>query len=382
MNNSNLAAAKAAKNDEFYTKLPEIQAELKHYKDKFTGKTVFCNCDDPFESNFVKYFLMNFNGLGLKELIATGYKTRPVQGTELGEKGKPCVLRVTETKPYLRGTQTDLDITGAKQFLEKEQDNVMIPLEGNWAKDESGNILQIAVKEEYTDEKTGKTKKRTVKQDLYYDAGDFRSDMSIELLRQADIVVTNPPFSLFREYVAQLMQYGKQFLIIGNMNAITYKEFFPLLKDNLVWVGYGFNESFVYASLYENTLDSNRKFVKAKGYNPDTHIKVPACCWFTNLDHAKRHQMLPLDLGFTYAGHEEDYPKYDNYDAINVDKVSEIPCDYMGVIGVPITFLGKYCPEQFEIVGGYNYSMDLSGHPWNAKIGGHYVFKRILIRRK
>ena len=333
MANANLSAAKVAKNDEFYTELPEIQAELKHYKDKFAGKTVFCNCDDPFESNFVKYFLMNFNGLGLKELIATGYKTSPVQGTELGERGKPYALRVTETKPYLRGTQTDLDIAGAKQFLEKEQDSVMIPLEGNWAKDEFGNILQIAVKEEYTDEKTGKTKKRTVKQDLYYEAGDFRSDMSIELLQQADIVVTNPPFSLFREYVAQLMQYGKQFLIIGNKNAITYKEIFPLLKDNLVWLGYCSPVSFVLAD------GTSTKQVNG------------LCRWFTNIDHAKRHQMLPLDLGFTYTGHEEDYPKYDNYDAINVDKVSEIPSDYMGVMGVPITFLDKYCPEQFEILG-------------------------------
>lgn len=333
MANANLSAAKVAKNDEFYTELPEIQAELKHYKDKFAGKTVFCNCDDPFESNFVKYFLMNFNGLGLKELIATGYKTSPVQGTELGEKGKPYALRVTETKPYLRGTQTDLDIAGAKQFLEKEQACVMIPLEGNWAKDESGNILQIAVKEEYVDEKTGKTKKRTVKQDLYYEAGDFRSDMSIELLQQADIVVTNPPFSLFREYVAQLTQYGKQFLIIGNKNAITYKEIFPLLKDNQMWLGYCSPVSFVLAD------GTSTKQVNG------------LCRWFTNIDHAKRHQMLPLDLGFTYAGHEEDYPRYDNYDAINVDKVSEIPCDYMGVMGVPITFLDKYCPEQFEILG-------------------------------
>ena len=340
MANANLSAAKAAKNDEFYTELSEIQTELKHYKDKFVGKTVFCNCDDPFESNFVKYFLMNFNGLGLKELIATGYKTSPVQGTELGEKGKPYVLRVTETKPYLRGTQTDLDIIGAKQFLEKEQARVMIPLEGNWAKDESGNILQIAVKEEYVDEKTGKTKKRTVKQNLYYEAGDFRSDMSVELLQQADIVVTNPPFSLFREYVAQLMQYGKQFLIIGNKNAITYKEIFPLLKNNQMWMGYCSPVSFVLAD------GTSTKQVNG------------LCRWLTNLDHAKRHQMLPLDLGFTYTGHEEDYPKYDNYDAINVDKVSQIPCDYMGVMGVPITFLDKYCPEQFEILGMLQSSTD------------------------
>ena len=375
MANANLSAAKAAKNDEFYTGLPEIQVELKHYKDKFAGKTVFCNCDDPFESNFVKYFLMNFNGLGLKELIATGYRTSPVQDTELGERGKPYALRVIETKPYLRGTQTDLDIAGAKQFLEKEQDNVMIPIEGNWAKDESGNILQIAVKEEYTDEKTGKTKKRTVKQDLYYEAGDFRSDMSIELLQQADIVVTNPPFSLFREYVAQLMQYRKKFLIIGNMNAIAYKEIFPLLKQNLVWLG-------------PSISSGDRPFhvpddypLKAAGCGIDEHgrkyIRVKGVRWFTNIDYAKRHQMLPLDLDFTYAGHEEDYPKYDNYDAINVDKVSQIPCDYMGVMGVPITFLDKYCPEQFAIVK-FRHGDDGK----DLCVNGKCPYFRILIRRQ
>lgn len=388
MANANLSAAKAAKNDEFYTELPEIQAELKHYKDKFAGKTIFCNCDDPFESNFVKYFLMNFNGLGLKELIATGYKTSPVQGTELGEKGKPYVLRVTETKPYLRGTQTDLDIIGAKQFLEKEQARVMIPLEGNWAKDEAGNILQVAVKEEYVDEKTGKTKKRTVKQDLYYEAGDFRSDMSIELLQQADIVVTNPPFSLFREYVAQLMQYGKQFLIIGNMNAITYKEIFPLLKDNKMWLGYKTLGSEMYFSVpdvYQSWLVENKK--EGSAYKVIDNVimgRMAAACWFTNLDHAKRHQMLPLDLGFTYTGHEEDYPKYDNYDAINVDKVSQIPCDYMGVMGVPITFLDKYCPEQFVLIG-HEHDLDGTGMGCDAgqfEVGGQGKYKRILICRK
>lgn len=380
MKNSNLAAAKAVKNDEFYTELSEIQAELKHYKDKFAGKTVFCNCDDPFESNFVKYFLMNFNGLGLKELIATGYKTSPVQGTELGEKGKPYVLRVTETKPYLRGTQTDLDIAGAKQFLEKEQARVMIPLEGNWAKDESGNILQIAVKEEYVDEKTGKTKKRTVKQDLYYEAGDFRSDMSIELLQQADIVVTNPPFSLFREYVAQLMQYGKQFLIMGNKNAITYKEFFPLLKDNLVWPGVGSINGGRWMIMPDDIeLASDKYKYDAQGHRL---LNIAGVCWFTNIDHAKRHQMLPLDLGFTYVGHEEDYPKYDNYDAIEVSKVSQIPCDYMGVMGVPITFLDKYCPEQFEILGDSRYHDGQDTADDINYVNGELTYRRILIRRK
>ena len=382
MANANLSAAKAAKNDEFYTELSEIQAELKNYTDKFQGKVVYCNCDDPFESNFVKYFLMNFNRLGLKELIATGYQTSPVRGKELVLHDGPYALRVTDTSAYLVGTQTDLDVKGAKFFLDAKKDRCSVLLHGNYAMDENGERIQIDIKEEYVDEKTGKTKKRTVKQDLYYEAGDFRSDESIELLRQADIVVTNPPFSLFREYVAQLMQYGKQFLIIGNMNAITYKEFFPLLKENKVWAGCKFNASFVYGSAYKNVLDANRKFVQSKGYDPNTHIKVPACCWFTNLDHAKRHQMLPLDLGFTYEGHEDMYPRYDNYDAIEVSKVNQIPSDYEpcwykcpqsqncayaqsegkvdqalcekacnGQMGVPITFLDKHCPEQFEIVG-------------------------------
>ena len=311
-----------------------------------------------------------------------------MQGTELGNPGEPYVLRVTETKPYLRGTQTDLDIVGAKQFLEKEQDSVMIPLEGNWAKDEAGNILQIAVKEEYMDEKTGKTKKRTIKQALYYEAGDFRSDMSIELLQQADIVVTNPPFSLFREYVAQLMEYGKQFLIIGNMNAITYKEIFPLLKDNRIWMGCkSMNQD-----MYFRVPDERKKWLLAnkkegsayKIINGVVMGRLASACWFTNLDHAKRHQMLLLDLGFTYTGHEEDYPKYDNYDAINVDKVSQIPCDYMGVMGVPITFLDKYCPEQFEML---QLCASHGKVPRNIEnesgcINGHWVYARILIRRK
>ena len=382
MANANLSAAKAAKNDEFYTELSEIQTELNNYTDKFQGKVVYCNCDDPFESNFVKYFLMNFNRLGLKELIATGYQTSPVRGKELVLQDGPYALRVTDTSAYLVGTQTDLDVKGAKFFLDAEKDRCSVLLHGNYAMDENGERIQIDIKEEYVDEKTGKTKKRTVKQDLYYEAGDFRSDESIELLRQADIVVTNPPFSLFREYVTQLMQYGKQFLILGNMNAITYKEFFPLLKNNKVWLGNkrcggGMNMIFP-----KDHFDAT----KVKKYSVDKHgnyiVNIMGVIWFTNLDHAKRHQMLPLDLGFTYEGHEDMYPKYDNYDAIEVSKVNQIPSDYEpcwykcpqsqncmyaqsegkvdqalcekacnGQMGVPITFLDKHCPEQFEIVG-------------------------------
>ena len=380
MAHETLKKAKDRKSDEFYTQLSEIQTEVSHYSDKFKNKVVFCNCDDPFESNFVKYFLMNFNRLGLKELIATGYKTSPVGGTEIGEKNTPYALRVTDTTKYLVGTQKDLDIRGAKYFLETEGNRVMTQLIGNVAVDKKGKPIMQSIKEEYVDENNIK-KTRTIKQSLYYEAGDFRSDMSIALLKQSDIVVTNCPFSLFREFVAQLMEYEKQFLIIGNMNAITYKEFFPLIKANKVWVGYGFNRSFIYTSPYKNELEANRKFVKSKGYDPDTHIKVHACCWFTNIDHPKRHQILPLDLGYTYKGHEDMYPQYDNYNAINIDKVSEIPCDYEpcwykcpysqdckyaqtegkednalcenfcnGAMGVPITFLGKHCAEQFEVI--------------------------------
>ena len=381
MVNKNLGAAKVAKNDEFYTQLPEIQAELKHYKDKFVDKTVFCNCDDPFESNFVKYFLMNFNRLKLKKLIATGYKTSSIQGVELGKSGEPYALHVTNTKKYLRGTQTDLDMIGAKCFLESEQESIITLLKGNYAKDENGNVVQVSVRDEYVDEKTGKIKKRVVKQDLYYEAGDFRSDMSVELLKQADIIVTNPPFSLFREYVAQLMQYGKQFLIIGNMNAITYKEFFPLLKNNLVWLG----PSISSGDRPFNVPDDYP--LNAAGCGVDEYgrnfIRVKGVRWFTNLDHVKRHQILPLDIGFIYYGHEEDYPKYDNYDAINVNKVSQIPCDYSGVIGVPITFLDKYCPEQFEIIGLDRYTVPkefLVGG--RVAINGKPTYARILIRRK
>ena len=394
MANANLSAAKAAKNDEFYTELSEIQAELKNYTDKFQGKVVYCNCDDPFESNFVKYFLMNFNRLGLKELIATGYQTSPVRGKELVLQDGPYALRVTDTSAYLVGTQTDLDVKGAKFFLDAEKDRCSVLLHGNYAMDENGERIQIDIKEEYVDEKTGKTKKRTVKQDLYYEAGDFRSDESIELLRQADIVVTNPPFSLFREYVTQLMQYGKQFLILGNMNAITYKEFFPLLKDNLVWLGCC-SGSKVYT-----VSDSYAQEYPDKVFFQDGQyvIKMGNTGWFTNIDHTKRHQMLPLDLGFTYAGHEEDYPKYENYDAIEVSKVGQIPCDYMGVMGVPITFLDKYCPEQFEIVGislfeaipirdiaSVNDKYEKGGNRLYIRVGQHELkrmYERLLIRRK
>ena len=348
-NQIGLANAREAKNDEFYTQLVDIQAELSNYVDKFRGKIVFCNCDDPFESNFVKYFLMNFNRLGLKELISTGYKTSSFGGREIGNENSPYVLRVKETSKYLVGTQKDLDIAGAKYFLQTEGSKLMTPLIGNFALDENGNKIQISVKEKYIDEQSGKQKSRTVKQDLYYEAGDFRSDMSLRLLEESDVVVTNPPFSLFREYISTIVKYNKQFLIIGNINCITYKEVFPLIKNNKAWLGNGMGRKisgFIvpdYYELYGTEANLNRKGERIVATNN--------ALWITNLDHAKRHQMIPLDLGYTYNGHECMYPTYDNFDAINIDKTTEIPCDYQGVMGVPITFLDKYCPEQFEILG-------------------------------
>lgn len=285
-NNSNLGAAKRAKNDEFYTQLTDIEKELRHYRKHFEGATVLCNCDDPFESNFFKFFVLNFTRLGLKKLIATCY-----EGSAVAE------YRDGKAKPYKAVVTTVHDTTGdggvdmedVRNLFELGE-NELVELEGN---------------------------------------GDFRSEECLALLDEADIVVTNPPFSLFREYVSILMEHEKKFIVIGSQNAITYKEFFPLLKDDKVWLG----------------STHPKEFIQRNG----TVKKFGNICWFTNLDIKKRHEELILVK--KYAGHEDEYPKYDNYDAINVDKVTDIPLDFAGVMGVPITFLDKYSPDQFEIVG-------------------------------
>lgn len=356
MENIGLANAKTAKKDEFYTQLADIQSEFSNYSDKFKDKVIFCNCDDPFKSNFVKYFLMNFNRLAIKELISTGYKTSPFGGDEIGIPNTPYVLRIKETSKYLVGTQKDLDISGAKYFLQTEGSRVMTPLIGNIALDEKGNKKQILVKESLFDEKgkpildkRGKPKTKSIKKDLYYEAGDFRSDMSISLLKESDIVVTNPPFSLFREFISMLIKYEKQFLIIGNINCITYKEIFPLIKNNQIWLGNGMGRKisgFIVPESYK--LYGTEANINKKG---ERIIATNNALWLTNIDHLKRHQMLPLDLGYVYEGNEEMYPKYDNYDAIEVSKSNQIPCDYKGIMGVPITFLDVFCPEQFEVIG-------------------------------
>ena len=317
MANSALTAAKAAKKDEFYTQLTDIEKELAHYKKHFKGKTVLCNCDDPRVSNFFKYFALNFDHLGLKRVIATCYKSQSVDLFSTHE----CEQAVYQI--YDGGKEGNC----IPDFDEIE----VLPLKGD---------------------------------------GDFRSEECIELLKQADIVVTNPPFSLFREYVSQLIKYEKKFLIIGHQNAITYKEIFSLIKQNRIWLGYGFKGA-------DGHFYSKYEDVATAGDHREGMIRVSGVTWFTNIDTKKRHEDLPLYKKYSSG----EYPKYDNYDAINVDKTSDIPSDYDGVMGVPITFLDKYNPEQFEIIGGmtstkidqYNF-----GYPY---INGAKKYARILIRK-
>ena len=343
MANQTLHKAKQEKNDEFYTQLPDIENELKHYREHFEGKVILCNCDDPYESNFFKYFAMNFNFLKLKKLIATCYKGSPVSGEQLSlfdvkdidtNEGKdPHKIEITEVDDENKDGAFDLSDV---EYLIKNKKNVLTLLKGD---------------------------------------GDFRSAECIELLKEADIVVTNPPFSLFREYVAQLMEYDKKFIIIGNQNAITYKEVFPLLKDNKMWLGYKNGDmSFTVPDYYEEK--KVRFWIDEMGQKWRSMGNI---AWFTNLDHKKRHEELYLCREYS----SEKYQKYDNYDAINVDKTLDIPCDYDGAIGVPVTFMDKYAPEQFEIIGLDRYTIPqkyLVGG--RAAINGKPKYARILIRKR
>ena len=314
MAQKNLSAAKTAKKDEFYTQLTDIERELQHYWQHFRDKVVLCNCDDPYESNFFKYFALRFNQLGLKKLICTCYNGSPVQGNELmidfgdlSDEPKKVAYKVVITEVKDLNGDGAVDLSDVRYLLQNDK-----------------NVISIL--------KTG----------------DFRDPECIELLKETDIVVTNPPFSLFREYIAQLMDYEKKFVIMGRMSALHYSEIFPLIMKNKLWCGVNFNISAVYKAPYENTLEANRKFVLSRGLNPDdNYIKVPAICWFTNLDHNKRHE--ELDLVCRY--YDEEYPTYDNYNAIDVGKVQDIPFDYEGIMGVPDTILGQLNPDQFEIIG-------------------------------
>ena len=310
--NAALTRAKREKNDEFYTQKKDIENELIHYHHHLKDKIVYCNCDDYRKSKFVEYFMENFEKIGLKKLISTGFS----------KDGQ--------------GTYSEYDGTIFKTgFL-------------------SGN-------------------------------GDALGEECTEILKQVDVVVTNCPFSLFRKYVAQLMEYGKKFIIIGNGNAVTYKEIFPYIKNNELWIGAGKGmggkamEFYVNADVYDASKGSVNRIENGKCY-----VGVMMCTWFTNVPHNKRN--IPLDLYKKYSA--DEYPKYDNYDAIEVSKVSEIPMDYDGVMGVPITFLDKYCPTQFEIVGWSRHNdLDMDGGYWlggsnDATINGKIVYRRILIRRK
>ena len=317
--NNNLHNAKKAKNDEFYTRLEDIEKEMCHYREHFRGKVIYCNCDDPKESNFFKFFSLQFEFLGLKKLISTGYKENGhgVAYIYEGDKNENNLPDDSEIRTY--------------------------ELQGN---------------------------------------GDFRSEECIEFLKEADVVVTNPPFSLFREVVAQLVEYNKKFLLLGNNNAITYKEIFPLIMSNKMWLGYSNNKTmeFVLSDSYEkwDRIENGKKIGK-----------VPAISWFTNLEHDHRNR--PLDLTQRYD--PRYYPKYDNYDAIECSKVMDIPRDYDGVIGVPITFLDKYCPKQFRIVGmsaSAKYRKEIVGLPFIGNenkddgrpiLNGKNTYARIFIQK-
>ena len=345
--NKSLREANKAKQDEFYTQLDDIAKELKYYKLHFKDKVVFCNCDDPYESNFFKYFALNFNAFGLKKLIATCYDGSPISGDELSlkfdfaeETAKKVAYKVeiTEVKDYNGDGAVNLaDV----QYLIQNNKNVLSLLKGN---------------------------------------GDFRSQESIELLKEADIVVTNPPFSLFREYVAQLMKYEKKFLIIGNQNALTYREIFTHIKNDEMWIGYKFGDmSFKVPDYFEPRATRYWQDETGQKWRSMGNI-----CWFTNLDIPKRHEELILYKTYNM----EEYPKYDNFEAINVDKTADIPADYGGIMGVPITFLDKYNPEQFEIIDAIGrYSMTKGPTPetqgkYLTDINGQHKYARILIRRK
>lgn len=342
--NKNLHMARTAKTDEFYTQLVDIEKELKHYKDQFRGKVIYCNCDDPFESNFFKYFAANFGVLGLKKLITTSYNKSPIAGKQLPlfeMKGlKSIKPKDAEAHKIEINEVPDINSDGAigiddvKQLL-KHNKNTTTPLREN---------------------------------------GDFRSDECIKLLKEADIIVTNPPFSLFREYVAQLMQYNKKFLVLGDQNATTYKEIFGFIKDNKLWLGYdnGGTKWFQVPDDYDITTETRKKIVNGVKY-----FSMGRIMWFTNLDTTKRHENIVLYKKYT----PKEFPKYDNYNVINVDKVSDIPMDYGGVMGVPITFVDKYSPKQFEILGVAN-SARWIGYKCLTLIQGKKIYNRILIKRK
>ena len=323
--NTNLHKAKNNKKDEFYTQLSDIENELRHYKEHFKDKVVYCNCDDPRVSNFFHYFSYNFEHLGLKKLIATCYKNQDADLFSTNTSERAVYL---EYKNKKNGNKVpDANEIGVK------------PLKGD---------------------------------------GDFRSQESIDLLKQADIVVTNPPFSLFREYVAQLIEYDKKFLIIGNQNNFTYKEIFKLVKENKIWAGVdnGGTKWFKVPDHYDIQTETRIKTVDGQKY-----FSMGSVYWFTNVDTRRRHEDIILYK--TYYGNENQYPTYDNYDAINVNKVADIPMDYKGLMGVPITFIDKYNPDQFEILGIDRVLVEeATGKVSRFRINDKEIYARVIIRNR
>lgn len=352
--NIELGAARLAKKDEFYTQLTDIEKEMRYYKKHFHGKTVLCNCDDPFESNFFKYFVLNFNRLGLKKLIATCYNGSPIAGQQLSlfDYMDGDTSNKEENRPYKAVVTTVYDKTG------------------------NGGVDMLDVAELF---KSGENELTEL-----IGNGDFRSEECLALLDEADIVVTNPPFSLFREYVSMLMEHQKHFIIIGNVNAITYKEIFPLIMKNQLWFG---------ASIHSG----DRKFyvpddypLNASGCGIDEDgkrfIRVKGVRWYTNLDLKQRHEEMILVKYYS----QEQYPVFDNYNAVEVSKTTDIPCDYPGIMGVPITFMDKYNPDQFEIIGATeSEGKGFSNGLWDEDSGiaqplikGIRKYKRLFIRNK
>lgn len=340
-----LNTAKAEKNDEFYTQLSDIEKEIRYYKKHFVNKIVFCNCDDPFESNFFKYFALNFNRLGLKKLIATCYSGSPITGTQFSLFDEESENNKT---PYKAVVTTVHDTSG------------------------EGGIDMFDVAELF---RNGENKLEKLKEN-----GDFRSQECIELLKQSDIVVTNPPFSLFREFIATIFKYEKSFLIIGNMNAVTYKEVFPLIRENKMWLGVSRTGT---GSMWFRVTDSFPQKSGQKIENGVRYQTIGNSAWFTNLDHSIRHETLALYKKYS----PEEFPSYANYDAIHVLKVQDIPIDYKGKMGVPITFLGKYNPDQFEIIGNSGELANpifIDGKKRTARfyVGNERKYDRIVIRHK
>ena len=369
--NKYLHNAKKSKSDEFYTQYSDIQKEIEAYlecnPDVFRGRIVYCNCDDPFESNFFRYFVLNFERIGLKQLITTSYKPSPVANTQLELFGDDKTLIKSKGRPKITANKFIInevgDIDGDGEFslkdvalqLKENKQNEWTPLDGD---------------------------------------GDFRSDESISLLQQSDIVVTNPPFSLFREYIKQLVDYDKKFLIIANINAITYKEVFPLIKENKIWIGTGMGRwisGFIVPESYE--LYGTEARIDEEG---NRIVATNNCLWFTNIDHGKRHQPLPLMTmsdNIKFSSHKnvkgKEYKKYDNYNAIEVPYTNAIPSDYDDVMGVPITFLDKYNPDQFEIIGASDngvvdekYKIPHFKKHNEPYINGKKLYKRIFIKRR